>query len=118
MTQHEVFEALRTGSLVHRGVISGRVDELYRSVWGKGLRVRLCDEHGRVWHFAPEEIELVQKPIEVEAGATADGGIYITARGDLLKEVWTSEEGAAPHTLPPIAETATPLEHPNQLGAA
>jgi hypothetical protein len=61
MTHHEAFEALRTGSLVRRGVVTGRVDELYRSVWGEGLRARVCDDRGRVWHFAPEDLEMAPR---------------------------------------------------------
>lgn len=36
--------------------ITGRVDELYRSVWDGVLRVRVCDDQGRVHHFPAEDV--------------------------------------------------------------
>ena len=38
--------------------VEGRLDELYRSVVGEGLRARVCDHHGRVHHYDVDHLKL------------------------------------------------------------
>jgi hypothetical protein len=57
VSAERVLAAMTSGDLVtsETGVV-GRVDELYRSIWGTGLRARVCDTDGRVHHFAIEAL--------------------------------------------------------------
>jgi hypothetical protein len=36
--------------------VTGRADELYRSVWDGVLKVRICDDQGRVHHFPADRV--------------------------------------------------------------
>lgn len=58
-----LLRAMWTGRPVRSssGVV-GRLDECYRSVYGNGMRVRVCDKQGRVHHFAAVEVELIEPP--------------------------------------------------------
>lgn len=54
-----LLRAMWTGASVQSssGVV-GRLDECYRSVYGGGMRVRVCDKQGRVHHFDAADVKL------------------------------------------------------------
>jgi hypothetical protein len=52
----EIVHAMMNDDRVTCNGVTGRVDELYRSIWDGVLKVRVCDDQGRVHHFPAQDV--------------------------------------------------------------